>query len=121
MNIQLTDGGRLAAGYVKERRDCAVRALANAADIPYYQAHEVFKWGGRRNRCASYHTIPTLTELGLKGTRCRISLSSFLIAHPKGSFYIIKAGHAFAVRDGVIFDETKVSKNVIVKWFAEVK
>jgi hypothetical protein len=41
--------------------------------------------------------------------------------NPKGSFYIIKSGHAFAVKDGVIFDETKVSNNIIVKWFAEIK
>lgn len=121
MNTQLTDGSRIAAGYVNERRDCAVRALANAADIPYYQAHEVFKWGGRRNKCASYRTLQTLLELGIEDIYCHINLAQFIRMNPKGSFYVIKAGHAFAVKDGVVFDENPNGSRVIVKWFARIK
>ncbi len=121
MNIKLTDAGRVAEGYADEKRDCAVRALAVAADIPYYQAHDVFKHGGRRRRCGSYRTRETLAEVGIKGVSCRMSLASFINMNPKGSFYVIKRGHAFAVKDGVVFDNAPLGGRIIVLWFDEVK
>src|ERR1035437_6211253 len=108
MEIKLTDAGRVAEGYSDEKRDCAVRALAVAADIPYYQAHDIFKSGGRRYRCGSYNTRPTLAKIGIEGASCRMSLASFIYMNPKGSFYIIKRGHAFAVKDGIVFDNRQL-------------
>lgn len=120
MEIKITDAGRIAEGYLDERRDCAVRALAAAADIPYYQAHEIFKWGGRR-RCASYRTLLTLTDIGLRGIFNSMSLATFLKLNPKGDFFVVKRGHAFAVKDGVIFDDSKLGGRVQVRWYMDVK
>ena len=121
MEIKITDAGRIAEGYLDERRDCAVRALAAAADIPYYQAHEIFKWGGRRRRCASYRTLLTLTDIGLRGIFNSMSLATFLKLNPKGDFFVVKRGHAFAVKDGVIFDDSKLGGRVQVRWYMDVK
>jgi len=98
---KLTDGGRIANGYMDERRDCIVRALANVADIPYYQAHDLFKWGGRRKRCAS-DILETLHEVNVVGTSCRMRLSQFLAENKTGSFIVLKRGHAFVVKNGII-------------------
>lgn len=121
METKITDAGRIAEGYVDERRDCAVRALAAAADIPYYQAHDIFKWGGRRRRCASYRTAETLKDMGLRVIFQSSSLAFFLKLNPQGEFFVVKRGHAFAVKDGVIFDDSKLGGMVKVRWYVDVK
>src|ERR1035437_5373087 len=101
MEIKLTDKPGMAEGYSDEKLDCAVRALAVALDIPYYQAHDVFAACGRKRRHGSYNTIDTLGMLGIIGFHARVSLSKFIEDNPVGVFYIIKRGHAFAVKNGV--------------------
>lgn len=43
----ITDAGRLRDGFRTERKDCTVRALATAANVPYREAHEYMRVSGR--------------------------------------------------------------------------
>jgi hypothetical protein len=64
--FKYTDAGRLYG----EKRDCTVRALAIAADIPYSEAHALMALEGRRPKCGMYgfnvesalKNLPTLFE-----------------------------------------------------------
>jgi hypothetical protein len=117
----ISDGGRAVSGYSAEKLDCAVRALACSLDIPYHQAHEVFKHFGRKDRRGSRNTSYTLKCLGYTPLfDQRGTLDRFIANNPKGRYYIVKAGHAFALVNGQVFDTFDVSGRVRVKWYCKV-
>lgn len=43
---------------------------------------------------------------GEYSNRNRITLNQFVKKHPKGKYYVLHRGHAFAVVDGVVYDHT---------------
>jgi hypothetical protein len=114
----LSDGGR---GAIVERLDCAVRALATAMDIPYYQAYKVFEHSGRKPRHKSYNTINALNNLGLIIIYDGRTLTAWLKDHSIGNFIVHKRGHLFAVKNGIVYDLAPVSGRTQVQWYAEVK
>lgn len=97
-----------------ENRDCCVRALSLAANMPYIRAHALFKGHGRQDRCGTYDmTIDSalsaiggrLIKTGGRAIAARgVTLQRFLDDHPKGRFFVVRRGHAFAIIDGVVHD-----------------
>ncbi len=92
-----------------ERRDCMVRALSNGLDKPYYEVHRQLKALGRRMRrgtpwsvCVKAmlaYNVGIASPLGRRITHAR-----FIKTHPKGSFIVMSRSHAWAIKDGVVFD-----------------
>ena len=128
-----------------EANDCFVRAVMNACQISYDEAHELVatKFSRRRGKGTTganlklkqmatageklaqydirslgyYAAIPMTPEqakergvlLNLKypkggGTYSGFTVGKFLAQHPKGSYIVIVAKHALAIRDGKIYD-----------------
>ena len=113
----LHDAGRVSDGFGNEKLDCAVRAYAIVKQIPYLEAHQLFEKAGRKPRHKT--NIEIYANLGIRFCSSYITLKQFIKEHPKGSFYMCKRGHAFAVQDGIVFDTVKLSGRTIVKkWFA---
>ncbi len=92
-----------------ESRDCTVRALMYATDIPYWEAHRFFAKEGRQMRAG----IPVAQVLGRKprvlfGHRFgkkitpKKTVGKFLKEHPEGTFYVTVVHHAFCVKDGKV-------------------
>lgn len=101
---------------MRERNDCAVKALAIAASKPYEEVHSVFKKHGRRNRRGTpLHIIfraareyspnveykPIRKPCGGKYTARTIGQ-----ALPKGNYIIHYNGHVAAMVDGMVEDWT---------------
>jgi hypothetical protein len=99
------DGGMSAEGF-KERNDCAVRALALVANMPYKDAHSKFKRLGRKNGHGTRNSdIDTaLAELNFKQDKSPMTVGRLLQKYPSGRVYVVKRQHAFAVIDGIIHD-----------------
>jgi hypothetical protein len=120
MEIKITDAGRQAEGYTDEKLDCVVRAYASAADVPYYQSHAICEEHGRKRRHKSYNTINTIVSQGHKWVFTRMSLATFVKEHPIGNFFVTKRGHAFAVKNGIVFDTVALCGRVRVIGYAEI-
>ena len=133
MYIKSTEG----AESPSELRDCTVRALANAALMPYEAAHKLLKRFGREDRrgcrASTFHEAyeaASLAFVGVYGTSLTakfishryslplikgLSLQRLLPTISKGRYIVIVTGHAFAVVDGAIVDKgTNNSKKRIV-------
>jgi len=128
-----------------ENNDCFVRAVMNACQVSYDEAHELVasrfgresgkgtkgaimklttmelngeKLAGREIQCLGHFSATPMTPakakeknilLNLKypkggGTFSGFTVGKFLAQHPKGSFILIVAKHALAIRDGKIYD-----------------
>ena len=100
-----------------ERNDCTVHATAIAAQIPYYQAHDLLARFGRRPG-RGFQYISFVFECNRKQERVGgyrveqvlmpgiVTLAKFLRDFPKGRFVVRKSGHVFAVIDGIQYDST---------------
>lgn len=96
-------------GFENECRDCTVRALSLASNIPYEKVHEVFKKHGRKNRCGIYvekviHSVCKDLNIIAKQVKRSGSLHRFLKEHPKGNYFCTNHNHAYTVIDGVAHD-----------------
>ena len=109
---------------IKDKNDCAVRALANVSVLSYPEAHKQISEGGRRKGRGTpwgvLHTVYTVN--GGKpiyyGANMRklsqkfnaplqeksMTLATFLKENKRGSFVVLVRGHALAVCDGSIID-----------------
>lgn len=118
----LSDGASSPA----ETNDCTVRALANAAIIPYGVAHAFLKAEGRINRkgsrCTQSYAAYIKAGLVLKSihggtvraralTRCSgltakrgVTLGTLLPKLSKGRYVVVVTGHALAVVNGQVID-----------------
>lgn len=120
-----------------ESNDCTVRALSNAGDIPYANAHELLKKHGRKdNNGAKFSTMQkAYNEAGftLKSvhgttqqarfvarvtkheTKTGVTLAKILPKLGFGKYIINTTGHAVAVVDGKIIDtfDNPAGKRVI--------
>jgi hypothetical protein len=82
--------------------------------MPYLVAHAKLKAFGREDRCGTYDmTIDSaLNAIGGRliktGGRAQpakgITLTRFLRENPRGRYFVVRNGHAFAVIDGVVHD-----------------
>ena len=116
------DGGRKAAGRKGEARDCVVRAVAIAAELPYREVYDALnecakaerpKPGRKRSSArlgVSKRTLKRfMRQLGWVwtptmrvGSGCRIHLRDDEL--PKGRLVASLSRHVVAVIDGVIHD-----------------
>lgn len=108
MQFVKTDGGMRSSGFA-ESNDCAVRAYALFKDIPYDEAHSVFKKLGRRDgRGTKNHIIYDLIGRTTRRDGNGMTLNQLVAANPTGRVYGLKRGHAFVIINGVLHDSWKV-------------
>lgn len=107
LQASITDGGRAAAGFVKEKADCTVRATAHALGIEYAEAHRKLAALGRKNRSGFRFSEPhVLQSLGLRKLEAVPGRTIGQVV-PKlgaGRFICRIARHVFAVVDGKLQD-----------------
>jgi hypothetical protein len=113
IHIERTDGGRDQDGFEYETRDCAVRAIAIAASIPYAHAHALLKAEGRKDR---HGTKLLMSEKALIKTNAMVeglhfigTLSQLIQIYPRGRYYVTVRHHALALVDGVIHDQGSIA------------
>jgi len=119
-----TDGGKIAAGFTNETRDCSVRAVALAADVPYADAHLALKKAGRRDRkgasmnqikhalsdvSRSIATEPIAIVDKFYATVTYPTLQQVIRSHRTGRYVICTGRHAMALIDGQIHDAGEIS------------
>jgi hypothetical protein len=133
--IKAVSRGATAGGL--EKNDCTVRALANAGDIAYEDAHTLLKKHGRKNHCGAFFVtmLKAYNEAGFKlqsvnGTTGAarqsarianvlssegITLAKILPKLHTGSYIVNITGHAVAVVDGKLIDtfDNSANKRVI--------
>ena len=112
IKYSLADPGAI----INERNDCFVRALATASDIPYYQAHDLLKWLGRKERHSTQiniseqvcktgnHALELCKIAPARPVKGYITHAQFIKQHPKGTFLVMTKRHIWAIKDGVSFD-----------------
>jgi len=110
-----------------ERNDCTVRALANALDIEYNDAHAALSKHGRKHGRGCTHKVwhKAYTEKGLSlinihgTTRCArvlsknlymptakgTTLGTLLKTIGSGRYAVVVTGHALCIIDGQIIDK----------------
>ena len=111
-DFKCTDGGRTAEGFKHERKDCTVRAIAAACDVPYSVAHAEMERRGRVNGkgFGFYQSVKNnpvfcgkrlvpVYDWNDHNHKC-ICLCTARKRFPKGRYIIRKAKHAFALIDG---------------------
>jgi hypothetical protein len=117
----------LPGGTASESRDCTVRAIEKALDIPYWQAHRYMAKAGNRRLKTGGDIWSALGTDGrvLFGNRIgkiihpKKTVKTFLKQHPTGTFIIGVSRHAFAVRDGKLLNWVK-SKNQHIEYYWRV-
>lgn len=121
----------------REQKDCTVRALSNAKNIAYHNAHAILSKYGRKPKkgctAAVWHRAYTdagMVCLGVYGTTMSarytarivgmqankgITLGRLVASLPMGKYIVIITGHALAVVDGKIIDfgDNRSNKSVI--------
>ena len=111
--IDYSDHLRESSKKMNEHNDCTVKAWSNVFDCPYQNAHTWLKAHGRRNRIGLYEKEirraldackKALVKYGPYSTDNRITVSAFCKKHPKGRFYVCSNGHAFCIKDGIVYD-----------------
>jgi len=130
MDWHYSDGGRAAAGYKGEAGDCATRAVAIAAQMPYQQVYDDLnelakterrgtRKKGRSNARAGVYVATLkryMSELGWQwvptmqiGGGCTVHLRSEEL--PAGRIVARVSRHYCAVIDGVIHDTHDPSRD----------
>jgi len=109
---------KTAAGWAHETKDCAVRAMVNSFGVSYAYAHAAMATAGRQPKKGTAPSIidkvitakhggkvaHQLEHVGKGAGKRQVTIGTFCKYHPRGSFYCIVRGHAFAVVDGVVCD-----------------
>jgi hypothetical protein len=92
-----------------ETRDCTVRAMVYATDIPYWEAHRFFAKHGRKLRTgAPVDYIIGRKSRVLFGHRFgkkitpKKTVGKFIREHPEGTFYVTVTHHAFCIKNGKV-------------------
>jgi hypothetical protein len=127
VSFKFSDGGKCGSGFTNETRDCTVRAVAIACEVPYAEAHAELKQRGRKDgRGFSFATSvkhdPVLCGQRLvsvydwmeKNGKC-ICLCTAQKRFPRGRFIVRKSGHVFAMIDGEVRDTSHNSKWIMVR------
>lgn len=126
-----------------EQLDCAVKALSATFEIPYDEAHAfaATQWKRKsRRRTTTSQILKTMSEASKtpifgksakpvsvvnsyptpkKVVKCRTKLYTFAKNHSEGTFYVLKRGHAFVVKNGEVLDDTKPGSIVQHAWKIE--
>jgi hypothetical protein len=105
--------------FSEERNDCTVRALASAGDMRYKDAWSIAQDFGRKTgRGMSINDIVKMLKFNFIGVKYnsikktyvdgkkQVTTFAKLLKDPRfqtGAHYIIVTGHAFAIKDGVVY------------------
>ena len=113
-------------GFEQERRDCTVRALSLVANISYEKVHNAWENAGRKNRkgiVARKVLQKVCKSLNLEAKQVKRSgtLKKLIVQYPEGKLFCLKRGHAFALIDGVIHDENRLSSHIKGAWLISRK
>jgi hypothetical protein len=116
----------------REARDCTVRALAVWADVPYIEAHVLMAEHARRpmRRGCWPNTVADMlgarVEINRDRAACsgadwyklpRMTVGRFARENPRGRFYVVVAGHALAIIDGIIHDwYARPTRAILAAW-----
>ena len=132
---------RKCAGFHDETKDCTVRAVSIALDIPYAKAHALLAKAGRPDRDGprSYIFDAFMEGLGFTkyeypvrcykvekwyGTierRACITFKRWLLEHSTGVYVVDMRGHVFAVINGVVHDALTIGPRTVVKGHWKIK
>lgn len=96
------------------KRNCTVVALAAAADLSYDVAHAIAEAAGRKKN-KGFNSAKLLKFFNKKQgstqfrkvKRSTITVQKFCKNYSTGRYYVRKRGHAYAVVDGIVVDQTK--------------
>lgn len=102
----------------RDRANCCVVALMKVMDCSYKKAYEWCRMKGYR-RYGQGMLLADIDKMftamsntpNVKGPYGRekgerITINQFIKKHPKGRFFCVHRGHAFAIIDGVLYDHT---------------
>ena len=134
INFTFNDGGRKAAGYKGNARDCVCRAIAIATDLPYQQVYDRLALGNASQRNTKNSSKGSkrsarngiftsrkwfkdyMQELGFTwhptmsiGSGCKVHLNADEL--PKGKIICSVSRHYVAMIDGVINDTDDCSRS----------
>jgi len=91
-----------------ETQDCVVRSLALATGVEYDEVHAICRENGRENRRptkdATIFAVAKQMGLEVIFPPARPTLAAFIRANPRGSFVVIRSGHAFTLINGMVHD-----------------
>ena len=111
-------------GYVWDRADCVIRALAKAGNISWLEAFDFLTEKARRDFNVVNDGVASrkwMEEAGAVWTPCkaekgkaRMKVGEFAKAHPKGRFVIHMANHQAACVDGKVYDVWNCTDKAVV-------
>lgn len=109
----------------KHKRNCTVVALAAATGLPYDEAHKIaekagrlFNKGFRSEKLIKYFNTKHGRNQFRKVKRTAITVQKFCKKYPKGSYYVRKKGHAYAIINGTVVDRSrpKALERILEAW-----
>ena len=132
---------RKCAGFPEETKDCTVRAVSIAIDIPYAVAHAMLSKAGRPDKDGPRASVFTafMKSIGYTkyeyparyykvekcyGTierRARITFKRWLPEHSTGRYIVDMRGHVFAVIDGVVHDALTIGPRTNIQGHWHIK
>lgn len=107
--------------FKNECRDCTVRALAVATDLPYSKVHDAWAEVGRKNKhgiVAEKYLQKVCKILNVKAKQVKRhgTVKSLIKKFPVGKLYCHKSRHAFAIVDGTTYDLNSLDSHVKGAW-----
>lgn len=118
LNLIISDAGRSGSRRSKQTNDCTVRALAIAKKLPYDEAYDLLKQGGRvsgrkfnfKNWLQDKTWARKISFPAIKGQQ-RMNPITFTQQYPNGTFLCFVSKHVFVCVNGVIYDDVPVRAN----------
>lgn len=103
---------------------CTVIALAVVTGASFMDCQKYLsKFGRKKRKGLTTHNLENALSKSTKfrfrkgsySFSNRISLNQFIKKHPKGKYYIVSRGHAYAVIDGVIYDYKESKRRQVIR------
>ena len=98
-------------GYKKEKSNCTVVALCVSTALPYDHCLKISEKAGRKTgkgfrseKLIDFFNKNSKEQFVPVKLRKPLTIQKFCKRYSKGSFYVRKRGHAFAIVDGNVFD-----------------
>jgi hypothetical protein len=115
MTFQFNDGGMVAAGYKKPKKDCVIRAIAIATQTPYLEVRDLINQiagndvdarnkgvDKKVTKALMAHLGWTWTPTMMVGSGCKVHLVADEL--PLGCLVVSVSKHLTVMIDGVIHD-----------------
>jgi hypothetical protein len=106
---------------MRERNDCAVKAVSILCDVPYKVAHKALQNEGRKNRggSAEFWIRCAINALGFKIEAVQVSALTIAtiesdIAVQKGFYFVMVRGHIASIVNGRVEDWTRGRRHKVL-------